>query len=140
MIIESVLMGEEIIDKYKLNAYSFWRELKTKFSTRNLLNVIFVVFVKIQYQKYIFSSITHSTIYLTYFHRWSILALSSKITKNSRFRPFKNFYTEAAKHGPAFGVIPVFRPDQPYLSILLVFSHFSTNLSHISLLITPYSA
>lgn len=46
MIIESVLMGEEIIDKYKLNAYSFWREWKIKFSTLHLLNVIFIVFVK----------------------------------------------------------------------------------------------
>lgn len=77
-------------------------------------------------QKNIFYYITQSTIYLTSFHRASILALSIRTTKNYKLRPFRNFSTEAAKHGPAFGVIPVFMPDHPYLNILFVFYHLST--------------
>lgn len=67
---------------------------------------------------------THSTISLTYFHRASILALSIKITRNYKFLPLKNFYTDAARQGPALGVIPVFKPDHPYFNILFVFYHF----------------
>lgn len=67
---------------------------------------------------------THSTISLTYFHLASILALSINITKNYKFRPLINFYIEAAKQGPALGVIPVFKPDHPYFNILFVFYHF----------------
>lgn len=74
---------------------------------------------------------TQSTIYFTSFQRASMLALSISITRNYKFLPLRNFSTEAAKQGPALGVIPVFTPDQPYLSILFVFSHFNTSFTLI---------
>ena len=88
----------------------------------------------ITHQKYIFSSNTQSTIFFTSFQRSSILFEHIKITKNYKFLPLINLHTEAAKQGPALGVIPVFIPDHPCFSILFVFSHFkipslSTELS-----------
>lgn len=59
-----------------------------------------------------------------YFHLAYIVSLLIKITKNSYYRPAIEREVDAAKHGPAFGVIPVFIPDQPYQSILFVFYHF----------------
>jgi hypothetical protein len=56
-----------------------------------------------------------------------MLELSIKITKNYKFLPLNNFYTEAAKQGPALGVIPVFIPDHPYFNILFVFYQFNYN-------------
>ncbi len=79
---------------------------------------------------------TQSTIYFTSFQRASILALSISITRNYKFLPLRNFSTEAAKQGPALGVIPVFMPDQPYFNILFVFSHFNTSLTLNLLYIT----
>lgn len=62
-----------------------------------------------------------STKLATYFHLAYILSLFNKIAKNPYYLPPKLLKNEAAKQGPAFGVIPVFMPDQPYPSILFVF-------------------
>lgn len=72
---------------------------------------------------------TQLTIYLTYFHRDYMLTLSIKMTRNYKFLPFMYFSIEAAKQGPALGVIPVFIPDHPYFSILFVFYHVNVPLS-----------
>lgn len=43
---------------------------------------------------------------------------------NSYYLPSIIFFTDADKHGPAWGVIPVFMPLNPLQSILLVLSQF----------------
>lgn len=65
-----------------------------------------------------------STSSRTYFHLAYIESLFIRITRNSYYRPAIEREVDAAKHGPALGVIPVFIPDQPSQSILLVFYHF----------------
>ena len=47
------------------------------------------------------------------------------ITKYYLYLPLTVFITEAARHGPALGVIPVLIPDQPFHSILFVFYQVS---------------
>lgn len=57
---------------------------------------------------------------------------SPKTTKNYLLSSLMYFMIEAAKQGPALGVIPVFNPDQPFQSILFVFSHLIIALSYCS--------
>jgi hypothetical protein len=51
-----------------------------------------------------------------------MLSLFNKITKNSYLFPSRTLESEAARQGPAFGVIPVFIPLHPSPSKRLVFS------------------
>lgn len=61
---------------------------------------------------------------LAYYHRAYIESLLSNTTKNYNYFPAIFFFTDAAKHGPALGVIPVLIPLHPYFNNLFVFSHF----------------
>lgn len=57
------------------------------------------------------------------FHRAYMLSLASKITRNSYLFPSRVRQREAARQGPAFGVIPVFIPLHPSPSMRFVFYH-----------------
>lgn len=78
----------------------------------------------------------HSTSYRTSFQRASMLSLPNKIATNSYLFPYNVRHKEAAKHGPALGVIPVFIPLQPSPSILLVFYH-TNGLPNDELMLEP---
>ena len=58
----------------------------------------------------------------TSFHLASMLSLDSSTTRNSYRFPYRVLAREAARQGPALGVIPVLIPLHPSPSILLVFS------------------
>ena len=75
---------------------------------------------------------THSTTSLASLHLTSIFLLLISTTKNYKSRPFKCLWVDAARQGPAFGVIPVFIPDQPSFSILFVFYHLKMQSSSTS--------
>ena len=70
------------------------------------------------------SEMIQSTNSRTYLHLAYMESLFIRITKNSYYLPAIEREVDAAKHGPALGVMPVFIPDQPCQSILLVFYHF----------------
>ena len=62
---------------------------------------------------YLLFCTAQSTKSRTYFQRASMLSLANKITKNSYLFPYKILHCEAARQGPALGVIPVFIPLHP---------------------------
>lgn len=77
---------------------------------------------KLKYH-FLMSSAAHSAKPSTYFHLVYMLKLFSKTIMNSYYFPSIVFLTEAERHGPALGVIPVLSPLKPLHSILLVFYH-----------------
>ena len=117
---------------------TFWSPNKTIFILVLPFTVKEEMLIIYLYQKYIYYDITHYTIYFTSVQRAYILFDAIKITKNYKLRPLTNFLIEAAKHGPAFGVIPVLMPDQPSFNILFVFYHLNNPHSFSS--DSPYSS
>jgi hypothetical protein len=61
---------------------------------------------------------------LAYFQRASMLIEFISTTTKQYYTPAMVLVRQAARQGPALGVIPVFMPDQPYHSSLLVFYHY----------------